>query len=79
MDATRSLRVSKSSGFYSTPTLTLLEQEDMLKLYHSDRTEVTNEYTQYCDCSSCLGEPWCSAWGICREVGELELTKMQNE
>ncbi len=50
----------------------------MLKLYHSDGTEVTDEDTQYCDRSSCLGEPRCSAWGICKE-GELELTTMQKE
>ncbi len=42
----------------------------MLKLYYSDGTEETNEYTEYCDCSSCLGEPWCSAGGICKEEGE---------
>ncbi len=51
----------------------------MLKLYYSDGTEVTNKYTQHCDRSSCLVEPWCSAWGICKEEGELELTKMQKD
>ena len=50
----------------------------MLKLYYSDGTEATDEDTQYCDCSSCLREPRCSAWGICKE-GELELTIMQKE
>ncbi len=26
-----------------------------------------------------MGEPWCSAWGIFKEEGELELTTMQKE
>ncbi len=72
--ATRSLRVSKSHRILWYPHSNFLEHEDMLKVYYSDRIEVTNF-----DRSSCLGELWCSAWGICKEVGELELTTMQKE
>ena len=28
-------------------------------------SEVTDAPTVYCGNPSCLGEPWCSAWGIC--------------
>lgn len=36
----------------------------MLKFYDENNLEITEEY-QYCSNPDCLGEPWCSAWGIC--------------
>ena len=47
----------------------------MLNLYDKEGREITNEPTK-CDRdnSACLGEPWCSAWGICTALGSGERT-----
>ena len=37
----------------------------MLRLYDKNNVDITDERI-YCGNSECLGEPWCSAWGICR-------------
>jgi len=38
----------------------------MLKLYDKDGQDITDQPTNcFCDNLACLGEPWCSAWGIC--------------
>ncbi len=39
----------------------------MLRLFDKDSNDITNN-TTYCDNPVCLGEPWCSAWGICKET-----------
>ena len=45
----------------------------MLRLYDSNHKDITG-YREYCGNPSCLGEPWCSAWGICSaEQQEAEL------
>ena len=36
----------------------------MLRLFNGD-SEVTDAPAVYCGNPSCLGEPWCSAWGVC--------------
>lgn len=41
----------------------------MLKLFDKDGMEITAT-TEYCTSSSCLGEPWCSAWGICQQSAD---------
>jgi len=38
----------------------------MLRLFDENCIDITDEL-DYCDNPSCLGEPWCSAWGICSE------------
>ena len=47
----------------------------MLKFYDKDGEEVTFQSTQFCDNPACLGEPWCSSWGICK--GSAEEAKQQ--
>ena len=39
----------------------------MLRLYGADNEEITDQPTQFCGNPACLGEPWCSAWGICKD------------
>lgn len=36
----------------------------MLRLFDENNRDISNDLS-YCDNPSCLGEPWCSAWGIC--------------
>ncbi len=38
----------------------------MLRLYDKYNRDITDS-RQYCSSPSCLGQPWCSAWGICKE------------
>lgn len=38
----------------------------MLRLFDEQGRDITNQPSQFCDNPNCLGEPWCSAWGICR-------------
>ena len=41
----------------------------MLRFYDCDNNDITEEFdcpTEFCTNPACLGEPWCSAWGICR-------------
>ncbi len=38
----------------------------MLRFYNSAHEDITNQPSQYCGSPACLGEPWCSAWGICK-------------
>ena len=55
----------------------------MLRLFDKYNRDITNS-TQYCSSLSCLGEPWCSAWGICQEeqatiIGGSDLVMAQQE
>ena len=39
----------------------------MLRFFDKEGRDITEEFTstrQYCANPGCLGEPWCSAWGI---------------
>ena len=45
----------------------------MLRLYDKNHKDITDNYPR-CSNPSCLGEPWCSAWGIC----EAELASTPN-
>ena len=47
----------------------------MFTFYDKDGTDITSSPTEYCDNSSCLGEPWCSAWCICQET-DKEIDKL---
>ena len=38
----------------------------MLRLFDKDNRDITNKCSVFCDNPACLGEPWCSAWGICQ-------------
>ena len=41
----------------------------MLRLYGADNEEITyDQPTQVCGNPACLGESWCSAWGICKDA-----------
>ncbi len=42
----------------------------MLRLYDRNR-DITND-SQTWGNPACLGEPWCSAWGICKALQEPE-------
>ena len=47
----------------------------MLKFYDKEGREITNKRTKcVCDNPACLGEPWCSARGICTALGSGETT-----
>lgn len=37
----------------------------MLRLYNDKQEDIPNQPRQFCGNPACLGEPWCSAWGIC--------------
>lgn len=51
----------------------------MLRLYDKDHRDITNYYPQ-CSNPSCLGEPWCSAWGICKATSpELHSSSPDSE
>ena len=41
----------------------------MLRLFDKHNRDITGE-TEYCEHPACLGEPWCSAWGICKTAQE---------
>ena len=41
----------------------------MLRLFDKHNRDITGE-TEYCGHPACLGEPWCSAWGICKTAQE---------
>ncbi len=47
----------------------------MLTLYDKDGWEITEESTK-CSNSGCLGEPWCSAWGICSSLDSSKHAKV---
>ena len=51
----------------------------MLKLYNKEGKEITNECTEFCSNPSCLGEPWCSGWEICKEQNEGNNKAMEKE
>ena len=48
----------------------------MLRIYDKNNVDITEEFHpgfgQYCQNPSCLGEPWCSAWGICAGTTAME-------
>ena len=47
----------------------------MLNLYDKEGREITNEPAKCVrDNPACLGEPWCSVWGICTALGSGETT-----
>ena len=47
----------------------------MLKLYDKEGREITNKPAECVrDNPACLGEPWCSAWGICTALCSCETT-----
>ena len=51
----------------------------MLRLFDKNNRDITDE-CQYCSNPSCLGEPWCSAWGICKDFDSLPAsTAQENE
>ena len=37
----------------------------MLRLFDSENRDITDQL-EYCGNPSCLGEPWCSAFGVCK-------------
>ena len=43
----------------------------MLRLFDMNGRDITDEL-DYCSNPSCLGEPWCSAWGICKAQEPVE-------
>ncbi len=47
----------------------------MLTLYDKDGREIIEESTK-CGNSGCLGEPWCSAWGICSSLDSRKHAKV---
>ncbi len=47
----------------------------MLTLYYKDGREIIEESTK-CGNSGCLGEPWCSAWGICSSLDSSKHAKV---
>ena len=48
----------------------------MLRFYDKEKQEILHaDQRTYCANSSCLGEPWCSAWGLCKSSQE----KMEDE
>ncbi len=47
----------------------------MLTLYYKDGREIIEESTR-CGNSGCLGEPWCSAWGICSSLDSSKHAKV---
>ena len=51
----------------------------MLRLYDRDGKEITHDLNCYCKNPACLGEPWCSAWGICRAAPGLEQESTMEE
>ena len=43
----------------------------MLRFYDKEKRDITDELDSpslFCGNPACLGEPWCSAWGICKDV-----------
>ena len=48
----------------------------MLRIYDKNNVDITEKFHsgfgQYCQNPSCLGEPWCSAWGICAGTTAME-------
>ena len=52
----------------------------MLRLYNSSGRDITDELnTEFCANPACLGEPWCSAWGLCRTETLPNITGMATE
>ena len=45
----------------------------MLRLFDINGRDITDD-RQYCRNPACLGEPWCSAWGICQLAEEPDET-----
>ena len=43
----------------------------MLRLFDVNNQDITDEL-DYCSNPSCLGEPWCSVWGICKPQEPVE-------
>ena len=54
----------------------------MLSLFDKTGREISDQ-TQYCDNPTCLGEPWCSGWDICKEMykaaNEMSGSEMEEE
>ena len=42
----------------------------MLRIVYG--TDISDGPNNYCQTLSCLGEPWCSAWGICSSLEASE-------
>ena len=52
----------------------------MLKFYDKDKKEILFEDQRtYCKNPTCLGEPWCSAWGICKKTKTMEIDELFKE
>ena len=57
----------------------------MLRFFNENEEDITDELsaTGRCGNPSCLGEPWCSAWGICASYQpqhrEIEGSGMEQE
>ena len=49
----------------------------MLRLFDNNNVDITYQ-RQYCYSPTCLGEPWCSAWGICASANEPVNTATTN-
>lgn len=47
----------------------------MLRFYNSAQEDITDQPSQFCGNPECLGEPWCSAWGICQDTLTTETPK----
>ena len=50
----------------------------MLKLLDKNGMDITDE-CQVCNVPGCLGEPWCSAWGICIESKKEQRTQKEQK
>lgn len=54
----------------------------MLRLFDANGRDITNKCSEYCNNPTCLGEPWCSAWGICEGTAtqpQQKASQMQQE
>ncbi len=54
----------------------------MLRFVDDKQRDITHLYdcpSQFCENPSCLGEPWCSAWGVCaQEPSQTGTARMEN-
>ena len=52
----------------------------MLNFYDKDKKEILFEDQRtFCKNPTCLGEPWCSAWGICKNTKTMEIDELFKE